>query len=248
MNYYESALQKIKQDQKCKPQCMGAIIGPTGPTGAIGPIGPTGPTGPTGPQGPATIAVGQTQTGTPGGNAEVTNTGDIQNVVLEFTIPQGPTGPQGEIGETGPTGPANGLNAFGGLYNEGAGDSVSLTNQEQSIINLDQTMPDENVSYDTQYNITINESGTYELIYYALISATQAGNVTLSVRNDQNNITGTAIQKNLTGGTVTEYNGDVITTLTEGAQLNLALQGTQTDTITLSGEGVNASLIVKKLD
>ena len=30
------AMEKIKRDSKCKPQCMGAIIGPTGPTGQIG--------------------------------------------------------------------------------------------------------------------------------------------------------------------------------------------------------------------
>ena len=33
---------------------------------------------------------------------------------LDFVIPQGPTGPSGTIG---PTGPANGLNAYGGKYN-----------------------------------------------------------------------------------------------------------------------------------
>ena len=38
MNIYEKALQKIKNDEKCKPQfCI--ISGPTGPTG------PTGATG-----------------------------------------------------------------------------------------------------------------------------------------------------------------------------------------------------------
>ena len=46
------ALQKIKKDQKCKPQCTGVIIGPTGPTGPQGEIGPTGATGPTGTVGP----------------------------------------------------------------------------------------------------------------------------------------------------------------------------------------------------
>lgn len=69
MNYnnddlYKSALQKIKRDSKCKPQCMGAIIGPTGPTGPSG--GATGPTGPTGPTG----ATGST--GSTGSNANST--------------------------------------------------------------------------------------------------------------------------------------------------------------------------------
>ena len=247
MNYYEKALQKIKQDSKCKPQCTGAIIGPTGPTGPTGPAGLIGPTGPTGPQGPVSVTVGTTTTGEAGGEASVTNTGTAENVVLDFTIPQGPTGPQGETGATGPTGPANGLNAFGGIYSEGEG-TVSLTNTDPSVITLDEQMTDLNVSYNPENNITIQQDGTYEITYYALISAATGGNTTLSVRNGEANVNGTAIAKNLTGAQVTEYNGSVITTLTEGDQLNLTLQGAQTDTITLSGEGVNAYLIVKKLD
>lgn len=35
MNIYENALRKIKEDEKCKPQCC-SIIGPTGPTGPTG--------------------------------------------------------------------------------------------------------------------------------------------------------------------------------------------------------------------
>lgn len=51
MNNYEKALQKIKCDEHCKPQCF-SIVGPTGATGPTGPTGPSGgPTGPTGPAG-----------------------------------------------------------------------------------------------------------------------------------------------------------------------------------------------------
>lgn len=56
-----------------------------------------GPTGPTGPQGPATITVGTTSTGLPGTQASVTNVGTNENVVLNFSIPEG------EVGPTGPT-------------------------------------------------------------------------------------------------------------------------------------------------
>lgn len=57
-------------------------------------MGPTGPTGPTGPQGlPASsIIVNSTTTGAPGTQASVTNSGDINNVRLDFVIPQGRTG------------------------------------------------------------------------------------------------------------------------------------------------------------
>lgn len=250
MNYYEKALQKIKQDSKCKPQCTGAIIGPTGPTGPTGPaglIGPTGPTGPTGPQGPVSVTVGTTTTGEAGGEASVTNTGTAENVVLDFTIPQGPTGPQGETGATGPTGPANGLNAFGGIYNEQTG-TVELTDSTATVVDLDTTMPENNVSYDTPNNITIQEDGIYELIYFAQVSSNQTGDITLSVRDGDSNVDGTAISKNLTQSQVYTYNGDFIANLTQGSNLNLTFQGTTTTTLTLTGEGLNAYLIVKKLD
>ena len=67
--------------------------------------GVMGPTGPRGPQGPATIRVGNTITGAPGTMASVVNAGSLDNAVLTFTIPAGPTGPSGAIGATGPTGP-----------------------------------------------------------------------------------------------------------------------------------------------
>ena len=74
------------------------------------------------------VTVGSTTTGDPGTEASVTNSGDTQNVVLNFTIPQGAQGiqgpagadgadgaqgPQGETGPEGPQGPAgaNGTNA-----------------------------------------------------------------------------------------------------------------------------------------
>lgn len=50
---WQSAMEKIKRDKKCKPVCCIGPTGPTGPTGPSGgPTGPTGATGPTGPTGP----------------------------------------------------------------------------------------------------------------------------------------------------------------------------------------------------
>lgn len=57
------------------------------------------------------VQIGDTITGAPGTDAEVTNSGTDEKVVLNFTIPrgaQGPkgdTGPQGLKGDTGPQGP-----------------------------------------------------------------------------------------------------------------------------------------------
>lgn len=72
MDTYEKALQKIKNDKKCRPTSIVQIgtIGPTGPTGPAG--GPTGPTGATGPA--PNFAIGTVITGAPGTDASVTIT------------------------------------------------------------------------------------------------------------------------------------------------------------------------------
>ena len=50
-NLIKCAMEKIKNDQKFKPNCN-VVIGPAGADGATGPTGPTGPTGDIGPTGP----------------------------------------------------------------------------------------------------------------------------------------------------------------------------------------------------
>ncbi len=52
------------------------------------------------------VRVGETTTGSPGTNANVTNGGTDENVVLNFTIPRGEQGPKGETGPEGPKGDA----------------------------------------------------------------------------------------------------------------------------------------------
>lgn len=120
MDTYKRALQKIAQDQNCRPMC---ILGPTGPTGPTGPIGleglpgmeglpgpqgetgPTGPTGPEGPIGPAiTISIGDVTMTDEAEGASIVDTGSGDEHVLNFVIPRGETGPTGPQGATGPTG------------------------------------------------------------------------------------------------------------------------------------------------
>ncbi|MBR2834063.1 MAG: hypothetical protein IKE75_06565 [Bacilli bacterium] len=84
----------LNKDNKCRPYYTpGLLI-----QGGI-----TGPTGPTGPAGPATITIGTTTTGDPGTDANVTNAGTPENVILDFIIPTGETGPTGPTGPTGET-------------------------------------------------------------------------------------------------------------------------------------------------
>ena len=75
------------------------------------PQGPEGPQGEQGPQGPATITVASTaNTGAPGTDVIVTNTGSLTNAVLSFTIPRGATGLKGDQGEQGIPGSSATLN------------------------------------------------------------------------------------------------------------------------------------------
>lgn len=62
--------------------------------------GPPGADGEPGPPGPATIAIGTVTTLAAGEDATVTNSGDDENVILDFEIPEG---------EQGDAGPANSL-------------------------------------------------------------------------------------------------------------------------------------------
>lgn len=71
------------------------------------------------------VQVGDTITGAPGTDAEVTNSGTDENVVLNFTIPRGAmgpkgdTGPQGLKGDTGPQGPQGPKGDSGTMYSFG---------------------------------------------------------------------------------------------------------------------------------
>lgn len=287
MNYYNSALQKIK----CAQNTFS-----TGGCCCFGMTGPTGPTGPQGPAGPATITVGTTITGAPGTPATVTNVGTNENVILNFTIPQGVTGPTGATGiqgatgpqgETGPTGPAatftvnptitgepgtnadvaidgtdgdytltftipqgptgatgNGLAAYGGLYAT-ANQPLAFTGTTAQEIALANTMPTENVNA-TGNNVVVEQAGNYEITYDVTLSTTtQIDSLTFAVRQNDTDIPGTTETGQLAINTPTNYSGNVIVALTEGASVDLALtDAAGTGNVTIA----NASLTVKKLD
>ena len=71
---------------------------------------------------------------------------------LNFVIPQGPTGP---------VGPANGLNAYGGKYNN-TSSTISLGLGTQSQIPLPSSMPNLNTTYTQSNSITATQAGVYD--------------------------------------------------------------------------------------
>ena len=84
--------------------------------------------------------------------------------MLNFVIPQGPTGATGATGLTGPTGPANGLNAYGGRYNN-TSQVLNLGIGTTTVVPLEQTMSNLNTSYATENSIVVQQAGVYEINY-----------------------------------------------------------------------------------
>lgn len=91
--------------------------------------------------GTVSVTVGSTTTGEPGTDASVTNSGDAQNVVLNFTIPRGETGQPGTNGEDGADGQAATI-TVGSVKTGDPGTNVIINNSgtENAAI-LDFTIP-----------------------------------------------------------------------------------------------------------
>lgn len=190
---------------------------PQGPTGSQGIQGVTGATGPTGPQGIA---------GTNGAT--------------------GPTGPQGIQGVVGATGPANGLNAYGGKYNN-TPQTLNLVIGSATQIPLANSMPNLNTTYTPTNSITVAQAGTYEINYFSNVTAALGTTVTQAVRINGTNIPSTIISRILSVGVGSTYTGSTIVTLAAGDVIDMAISALLAVGLTL-GSGVNATLSVKKIN
>ena len=165
---------------------------------------------------------------------------------LDFTIPQGPTGPAGIGGATGPTGPANGLNAYGGKYNN-TPSTLNLIIGSATQIPLANAMPNLNTTYTPANSITVAQAGTYEINYFSNVSAAVGTTVTQAVRINGTNIPSTIISRALAVGVTSTYTGSTIVTLAAGDVLDMAVSALLAVGLTL-GAGVNATLSIKKLN
>ena len=141
---------------------------------------------------------------------------------LDFTIPRGPTGPAGIVGPTGPTGPANGLNAYGGKYNN-TPSTLNLIIGSATQIPLANAMPNLNTTYTPANSITVAQAGTYEINYFSNISAAVGTTVTQAVRINGTNIPSTIISRVLAVGVGSTYTGSTIVTLAAGDVLDMAV-------------------------
>ncbi len=237
----KKAIKKIKEDEKFKPTCNGVIIGPTGPQG---------------PQGPATITVGTTTTTTAGTNASVTNVGTNENVVLNFSVPQGNTGPQGLQGPTGPTGPQGeqGSQGIAGpqgqqgptgpagpaatspttTYGRKYDTTVTPISLEANIaqdVPIGSNGPSNGIALGTQNKLVIETDGIYLVEYFFSGSASTNTEVSLNVKQNQNSIGSTTISKNLTANVDTDFVGSTINTFNANDQVGLTIKSTNAATI-----------------
>ena len=206
-----------------------------------------GPTGPTGPAGPATITVGATTTGDAGTNASVTNVGTNENVILNFSIPRGATGaegPQGEQGEQGPPGTSS-LNTYGRKYNN-SNNGISLEINVPQNISLSEAGPTNNMTTGTENALTIVDDGIYLINYYFSGSSTNAGTITVDVKQNATAIGSTSISKAVTASTNTDFVGSTINTLVAGDQIGLDIKSSVATTVT-PNTGNNAYLNIIRI-
>lgn len=130
------------------------IQGPVGEKGEPGEQGPRGEQGVPGETGPApNVTVGQTTTGEPGTDADVSIEQVEDAVILDFTIPRGATGAQGPAGadgapgERGPEGPQGPAGADGAPGAQGpAGPGVAAGGTAGQVLSKKS-----NTDYDTEW-------------------------------------------------------------------------------------------------
>lgn len=223
--------------------------------------------GPTGPQGPATITIGNVTTGDPGTQATVTNSGTIENVVLDFTIPAGPQGPEGHQGEqglqgiqgppgiagpagpageegpTGPTGPA--FSTYGRKYNTTT-DTLTLQTNIAQNIPLGSTGPTNNINTNTQNALLITQTGVYQVDYYFSGASNTAGNVTVEVKQNATPIGSSTITKTVTQNQENAFVGNTINNFEAGDTVLLDIKSSVGATIT-PATGTNAYLNIIRI-
>ena len=212
-----------------------------------------GTPGPRGRDGAGTITIGTTTTGDPGTDASVTNSGTAQNAILNFTIPRGETGPagaqgpQGETGATGEQGPAGEVatNEYGYKYDT-TNDAITLTANTVTTVPLAQTGPLNVITGSTENALTIGSTGTYKIDYFFNGISNIEGNITLSVYNNGNLLTGSTLTLNLETTEERNISGSIIASLSESDVITLGIESTTEIEVTPSSN-TNAYLSIVKL-
>lgn len=209
--------------------------------------GIVGPTGPRGLQGPVSIRIGNTTTGEAGSNATVTNTGTPEDLILNFTIPQGitgPTGPKGEQGEQGPAGQSS-LNTYGSKYDV-KGNNITLVQDVVTAVPLTTIGPTQGITSDVENVLTITSTGIYKIDYYFQGSSSVDTTITVSILKNNNVINGTSIDREFEINIDTSINGSTIIPLETNDEISLGIESILNAEIS-PAVNVNAYLNILKL-
>ena len=93
-------------------------------------------------------------------------------------------------------------------------------------------------------NLTITNTGVYELTYKTNAAVTDGGNLTFNLRTGTQNIPGTTYAVTTTGTNVATYEGTIIANLNAGDEVNMVVTADDTETATIN----NSSLTIKQLN
>lgn len=153
------------------------------------------------------------------------------NYNIQFTIPAGATGP------------ANGLNSYGGVYST---TQQTLNTPTAAVtVTMNSTMPSSNLNA-AAGNVNIVNTGVYEINYYAVLSAVEAGTYTLLVDNSGVTVEGTSQTIDVAADGTVNVSGSIIVDLTSGAVLSLRVSSADitngsVDAAALSAKQLNAN-------
>ena len=216
--------------------------GPTGPAGATGPTGPTGAAGPTGVTGP-TGPVGQTG---PRGNTGAAGPTGPQGATGPFGGPPGSTGvtgPVGPQGATGPTGPGAAQTAFANAVSGSPNTLTSAGTFYQFGLNSPWTA--QNVLNATVHNgnITITQTGTYEVSFAVSFTASAAFTLNFQLaKNSIGPLEGMVWKVNAGAGNFLVVTGQVIAPLVAGDQIALYVSCTGASGVVLNVSSSNLTV------
>lgn len=191
-----------------------------------------GPTGPKGDNGNAdTIEIRNTKTVLPEEKAKVIDTYSDGKHILDFEIPIGPTGPEH-------------IATFGYEFSD-IGTILNLKKQEGAQIPLNRVGSSREMKLE-ENQFTILTNGIYKIEYYFSGSISVDTALFVEVLQNDEEIDGTTISKDLITNTDSDFYGMTITTLNEGDIITLGVRANNDVVLTFAPD-INAYLLITKL-
>ena len=168
----------------------------------------------------------------------------LQLILLDDLFYRG-TGPRGNTGPAGPTGPTGpeSVSIYGSRY-DATENTIAATANTSTVIPLTTIGETMGITSETENALTINENGIYKIDYLFQGSSNVQGDLTLEVMNNNNQIKGSTITKEVTANNDATLVGSVITPLNAGDKITLSIESSVTATLTpTSGTSVYLNIV-----